>query len=428
MGHEKRPRARWLVVALAIGVLGSPAPQAVAGETAELRVQRALELQYELGSSVPMRNAPWVGTHNSFNSQAEMGPTLSVQDSNQMIDITAQLDAGIRSLELDVHRFPDVEGAEPRVCHARGHDQGHFGCTFEKYLTDVLAEIGAWLREPGHRDQVLLLYLEDHLDDETGYADGAEAVTQNLGDLLYAPPAGGCTELPQALTRDEIRAAGKQVVIVSDCGVGSAWPTVAFNWDSHVESRPFDYEAFPACGPDYDRATYDSVIVRYYEDSTQLTATAGTPDDGITPATAREMARCGVDLIGLDQLTGTDDPRLEALVWSWAPGSPRPPGDVEGRRCASQVVNPGIPFGGWRDQRCAQRRRPACLRSSGTWLVPRRSVPQPDAARVCRRRSARLATPRTGFEAQQLRFAMEAAATPRAWLSLRREPGGWALP
>ena len=33
------------------------------------------------------------------------------------------------------------------------------------------------------------------------------------------------------------------------------------------------------------------------------------------------MARCGVSLIGFDQLT-PEDPRLTAIVWSWAPGEP----------------------------------------------------------------------------------------------------------
>ena len=63
--------------------------------------QRALALQYSLASDVPLRNAPWVYTHNSFNSKAEMGPTLSDTDQNQQISITDQLDHGVRHLEID---------------------------------------------------------------------------------------------------------------------------------------------------------------------------------------------------------------------------------------------------------------------------------------------------------------------------------------
>jgi hypothetical protein len=207
------------------------------------------------------------------------------------------------------------------------------------------------------------------------------------------------------------------VVIVSGCGIGSAWPGVAFDWGSHVESRPFDYEDFPSCGPDYDLATYEEKLVRYFEDSTQLTATAGNPDDGITPATAAAMARCGVDLIGLDQLEPGDG-RHEALVWSWAPGEP---GE---RRCAVQRVDDTSPSGRWFTRPCRKRRPAACLGEEG-WLVPKRAVRQRDAAALCDRNGAVHAVPRTGYEAQQLRLAMESAATSRVWLGYRRVDGQW---
>lgn len=147
-------RRAWLVALLVLG-LGLTAPAARASSW----VQRALALQYSLGGDVALRNAPWLSTHNSFNSPAEMGPTLSDQDPNQKIPLTAQLDAGMRGLELDLHRFPSVTGGgfAPVVCHALGN---HAGCSIEKPLAPVLREIAGWLR--GHRDQVLLLYLEDH--------------------------------------------------------------------------------------------------------------------------------------------------------------------------------------------------------------------------------------------------------------------------
>ena len=162
-------RLRALVATVvALGLCPSAAEAADAGW-----VQRALGLQYAVGADAPFANSTWVGTHNSFNSTAEMGETLSAQDANQQIDIVSQLDAGMRSLEVDVHRFPDVTGATPKVCHARGHNQLHFGCTIEKEFAVVLGEIAAWLREPRHGREVILLYVEDHMDDETGYGDGA---------------------------------------------------------------------------------------------------------------------------------------------------------------------------------------------------------------------------------------------------------------
>lgn len=415
-------RRAWLC-ALVVSFAGALTAPAAQGADAEWE-QRALDSQYQLGSDLGFANAPWVGTHNSFNSTAEMGPTLSVQDANQQVDLTQQLDSGMRSLELDVHRFPDVPGAPPRVCRARGHDQAHFGCTIEKQMTTVLAEIATWLHAPGNTDQVLLLYLEDHLDDASGYDDGAAAVTAQLGDLVFTPPPGGCSEVPQDLSRDDVLAAGSQVVIVSDCGAGTAWPAVAFNWGSHVEERPVDYADFPDCGPNFTRAVYDSVFVRYYEDSTALTNQVGpptgvaTPDDGITPATAAAMMRCGVDLIGLDQMSGTGDARLEALVWSWAPDEPAT-APAPGRNCAKQVIRPAHLFGAWRDAKCRRPRQPACRRPDGSWVVATRALRQRAAKAACARRGAALAVPRTGHEAQLLRLAMEQAAVTTVRLGLR---------
>ena len=86
-----------------VGLLIAAAPASSADS--RRRTLRQLDLQYELAGDVPMRNAPWVFTHNSYNSPAEMGLALSPQDSNQRITVVDQLDEGVRSLELDVHLF-----------------------------------------------------------------------------------------------------------------------------------------------------------------------------------------------------------------------------------------------------------------------------------------------------------------------------------
>ena len=260
--HARMDWRRGWRAALVAGLLGLPifgVPAAAAGPVEDFEgsgVDRALDLQYELAGDLPLRNTPWVGTHNSFNSSAEMGTTLSTQDSNQQITILDQLEIDVRSLELDVHRFPSAEGGgfAPVICHARGGGEAHFGCSSEKTLAPVLEQIVTWLRLPANSDQVLLLYLEDHLDNADGYDQAAEVVSEKLGPLLYRPPASGCTELPYGLTRDGIAATGAQVIVVSDCGAGSGWPSVAFKWDEHKEERPFGYRDFPDCGPDFTRA------------------------------------------------------------------------------------------------------------------------------------------------------------------------------
>src|SRR4051794_24805127 len=184
---------------------------------------RALAFQYALGNGLGLRDAPWVGTHNSFNSIAEMGNTLSDTDANQQLSLLDQLAIDVRSLELDVHTF----AGRQVVCHARGADQGHAGCSIEKDFATVLGELGGWLR--AHRDQVLLLYLEDHLDGAAEHDAAAAALRAQLGGAVYAPSGPSCTKLPLSLSRNDVLRAGAQVIIVSDCGEGAGWPAQAFD-------------------------------------------------------------------------------------------------------------------------------------------------------------------------------------------------------
>jgi hypothetical protein len=377
---------------------------------------RALEDQYELAGDVGLRDAPIIGTHNSYNSVAEMGNTISTLDANQEISIADQLELDIRSLELDLHWFrrPTTGRFEPVVCHAFSN---HVPCSTEKALGPVLDEVNTWLRARPNSDQVLFIFLDDHLDNQTGYDTAAATIRQKLGDVLYAPTGGGgCQRLPSDLTRVQMLKAHKRVILVgnSSCGVGSAWPSVVFDWEDHVETRLETFSDFPQCGTDFTRAEYDATQVRYFED--------GRPsqrnEPRITPEIAAQMARCGVDLLGLDQLA-PNDPRLPTLVWSWAEGQP----DKNGK-CAVQKPNPGSVTTAWKAVGCARDRRPAC-RKKDRWLIGAHAVRKRRARAECGARGAKFAVPRTGFEAQLLREAMERAGVGKALLGYVRRGGEW---
>lgn len=389
---------------------------------------RALELQYDLGSDVPLANAPFLSTHNSFNSSAELGSELSFEDSNQQLSLVDQLELGVRSLELDLHRFPSAGPTgityRPVVCHSR---PGGSGCSTEKELEPILVEIAGWLRAPENSEEVLLLYLEDDLDTEATHDQASKSIERQLGDLVYRPDDGSddetsCVELPAAeLTRADVRAADKQVVIVSGCGKGAAWQSLAHSWEEHRESRPFDFEDFPGCGPDYDRLEYDKRIIRYYEDSTRATSGVGTVDNGLTPETTAAMTRCGVDLIAFDQLEAVDE-RLEASVWSWNAGEPSTGG------CAlMRLGGKRFPFGRWVSRSCRSlSRSPACLDADGeSWIVPRTGVVPRRAEDACERRDASWAVPRTGYENQLLRLEMRDRKIRTAMLGYREKGEDW---
>jgi hypothetical protein len=428
-----RTRAAIVALAAALSLSAGAATLASAAAPDDIaayqgsEVHRALGLQYALGNDVGMQDIPWVGTHNTFNSVAEMGRTLSDTDPNQKLSITQLLDIDVRTVELDVHLVfsPRAPGTPvPVVCHAQ--DTGHAGCSAEKTLGPVLDEIAGWLR--GHARTLIRLRIEDHLDGAAGQAMAARLLSDHLGTLLYRPPAAAqCVPPPADLTRAKMLAAGAQVFLQGDCKGASGLRAVAWANGAYEEERPMKYTDFPRCGPTFKRADYTRKIIRYYEDSTQLTKGASrigaaTVDDGMTPATTAAMARCGVDLIEFDQLTPTDG-RLAAAVWSWGPGQPAASGS-----CAVQVVGAASPFGRWQARPCTERHRVACRNRAGNWHVAAGPpLVAAAGAKRCRRpgTNAAFAVPRTGYEAQRLRLAMAAAHTGQAWLGYRRAGAGW---
>jgi hypothetical protein len=358
---------------------------------------RTLAFQYRLANDVTMVNAPWLGTHNSFNSIAQQGPALSTTDANQQLTLVDQLRMDMRSLELDVHWFPSVRAGgqnAPVVCHA-GAVSDHDGCSTEPLLGPVLDQISGWLKS--HRDQVLLLYIEDHLSGG-GYPAAVAAIKGSLGSLVYRTGSSNCTELPSTLTRNDVLAADAQVVLVanSGCGEGADWRSLAFSWRSHEEEGPDHFRAHPPCG--FARSDYDTRLIRYYEDSTWLSAGAGAASgepmgDGLTPETVSGMTRCGVDLLGFDQLQPGDG-RNEAAVWSWAQGQP-------GRGGCAEMRGDGR----WYSLGCNQKRPAACRRADGSWFVTSKAVRSRNAAAACAVNGGEFDVPRTGYDNESLKLA-----------------------
>ena len=379
-------------------------------------VHRALALQYALGNDTPFRHASWLGTHNSFNTSARE-LTLSGSDANQQLSMTDQLRSDIRSLEVDAHWFPSVEagGYAPVLCHARGEDQKHAGCTNEPLLVDGLKEIAAWLRtNPG---QVVLLYVEDHLGGGDGYQAGAKALRDAFGSLLYTPAdseasSGLCTPLPLSGTRNDVLAAHKQVLVISGCHGGAGWNGAIFSGEARAkdETGPAGYGEDGSCDPARQPSVYDDHFLRVYEDSTALSATVDQGSNPITVKKAAALQRCAVDLTGFDQLLPSD-PRLGASVWSWAPSEP-----VAGGDCAVQSAD------GWHAVGCGQHHAFACRTASG-WVVDATDAPFAAAGGRCK--GSQLGTPRYGYEGVQLASAMRAAGVSSVWLNLIQAGTSW---
>jgi hypothetical protein len=386
----------------------------IADEYGKTWLHRSAAYQYGLAHALPLLRAQWLGTHNSFNS-ANDDPTLSHTDSNQQLSLTQQLDVDMRSIELDLHYLP-TRGAVV-VCHGRGPDEAHFGCTTEQTFAELLPEVGDWLKK--HPKQVLLLYLEDELGDPAGYTETVKTLDSVLGGALYKPSPSeidaskGCASLPLGISRDDVRARGAQVILVGNCRAG--WSADVYGWDdSHVESGSTpDYKAFPACDKTYARDVYDSKLVRYYEDSTFVSAATDpgqTPEqqgaDALTPERVGWMTSCGVGLFGFDQLLPNDG-RIEASIWSWKSGEP----DAKGGLCGLQRINTR-----WDTRPCSTYHRAVCRSAAGLTLTPKR-VRYDRARAACRKAGASFDLPRTGYENASIRAA--ATGLRGVWLRYR---------
>lgn len=362
-------------------------------------VHQAATFQRELGDPLPLRDAQWIGTHNSFNSLAA-GLTLSHLDSNQQLSLAQQLDIDVRSIELDLHWIPRLELLGKRavtVCHG----QGNIGCTTEPTFAKVLPEVAGWLNAPAHRDEMLMLYLEDQLDNPTAYASAVATLDSVLrrpdgSSLVYRPdPAqkadNGCVPLPMDVSRADVRASGARVVVVGSCAPG--WSSLVFDWSpTHVEGgSTAAYAPYPACDATYGDDVYAAQLVRYFEDSTLVSALrdplrAPADPDALSPRKVHSMTACGVNLFGLDQLL-PEDGRIQATLWSWAPDEPR----TDVGACTLQRPSDGR----WVAAACTETHRAAC-RSGDAWTVTPTPVTFADAEPACAAVGATFDLPRAG--------------------------------
>jgi hypothetical protein len=385
-------------------------------------LHRALALQGRLDRDVPLAQALLPHTHNSANSSA-YHPSLSTLDANQVLRLTDQLRLGIRAIEIDVHwvphRYGDPAHGRRAVVQCHGEPVAtpagvlHAGCSTDKLLIHLLREVRAWLDAPGNEEEVLLLYLENALDgDRAAHAAAVVAIDTVLGDLVARPEVGqGCQPLPVDRTEQQLLDAGTRVLITGNCGP-SGWTDWVFErgprWDEGGGSS-FD------CGAERQAIDFESTIVRRYEDSTWLSAMAGSGSHRDAD-TMTEMVQCGVNLVGFDQVHPGDD-RLPSLVWSWR--TDEPAAGATGR-CAAQGAD-GRFFAG----DCAAPRRVACRTTVGAWEVSPAAVAWAAGDVACQAAGhAGADVPSNGWDNGRLRAAAEAAGVSEVWLAYGQDAAG----
>lgn len=394
--------------------------QATSTASADPWLRKALDLQNKVDYDEPLATSTFLMTHNSYNASAYRSAFAYV-DPNQKLSIGQQLAAGVRSLELDVHRFFSMSGWpwqwKNRLLLCHGQDN-HLGCSpYDRKLEAGIDEIKTWLDKSENQHEVIVVYIEDHIDDR--YSELVNIITQRLGNKLYRPLASaGCQGIPMHISKQTVLDAGKQVLLMGAsevCGSNSGWETWAF---AGVGDRLSGYptgevENVDGVQCDFQRSFYDRYWVRFYEDRTLLSSLFADPDR-IDANAATQLQKCGANLIGFDKLSPTDT-RLQASVWSWDAGQPS---DVDGsENCAQSQGNARF-----HDQACTEVARYAC-RNPGThqWYVTQTAGIWSDGFDTCQRETNGqfvYGVPTNGYDNERLREIKQQQNVESVWLNL----------
>lgn len=384
---------------------------------------RALELQRGLDDDIPLQDELWTHTHNSFNADAYALQAAGGLDRNHIYSIRDQLRMGIRAIELDLHWAPHAASGfqnAVQVCHgqvvaiADGLSH-HAGCELgSPLLVEHLAEIAAWLDDDP--DEVLMLYLQNELEgDPVAHEQAAAVIDAVLGDRVYRPSTD-CEALPMDTSRRAIRDSGARVLITGNCGPGS-WGAFVHERGPRWKESGLGYgDDFPAYPCTARRASQDYAHnwIRHWGDETGLSATAGSGGD-VTPTDALNMTRCGVNMIGWDNLVPFDQ-RLSNVVWSWRTDEPATSADGA---CATHGAD-----GRFGAADCAAATpRPFACHDGSQWRITLSSGPWSDGEAACTAEGlGSFSVPWNGYENERLK---DAKSGPDVWLDYRALGGTW---
>lgn len=310
-------------------------------------LDQALRLQREIDLEAPLNETTFLGTHNSYNSRFYATATRYI-DPNQTLSLTDQLNAGVRSLELDIHWTTNSNLAKDfLLCHGTAT---HLGCSiFDRKATEGFQEIAKWLK--ANPSEIILLYIERHVENHEPQL--AKLLENYLGNFIYHPNSTTCKAIPTTLTKAEILKSGKPLLVVSKgCYQDSLairqekWNDVVFTGignisgksPTFIDANVHDFKTYPDCGKSdifYADSKHNS-LWRIFEDRT-INGNANKLLKKITPETMSTLIRCGINWPTVDMLE-KNDKRLEKAIWSWTSSFPA---ENQGH-CAFYEINEGF--------------------------------------------------------------------------------------
>lgn len=385
---------------ISLSVAMSAAPQVQADSIADFQnswAGKAMAHQRTLDRYSPMKDNNIQGTHNSYNSEAYRDIDSYI-DPQQKVSIYDQLRLGARFLELDVHWSTYADGwpwnwrQQLLLCHGTQKNGTDFGCGLtDRKLTSGMNEIKNWLNEnPG---EVIILYIEDY--SEGHHKDLYNQINDRIGNKIYA--SGGCVDVPDTLTKDQVLNAGKQVVLWKDKGCANYGPlySVAFSGLGNID--------------------------RIWEDATTNGWIAGIFNGGVDRLSAsdvREAYATGANIVNLDDMS-VNDSRLKAGIWSWGENEPNNAG---GEDCAHQRSD-----GRWNDISCDRTYFYACQSNNDdTWAISNYDGSWSDGDAACENLgNYRFSVPTNSLENEKLKAAK--GGIDDVWLNYhdRSTEGEW---
>lgn len=363
---------------------------------------RTLEKQRLLDMHAPLADNNIPGTHNTYNSEAYTSCNFSVGcrylDPQQKYSIYDQLRMGARFIEIDVHYTTKMESlfSYPKrllMCHGV--------CSInDKYFTEGLNEIKNWLNSSDSHNQVLILYVEDHM--EGRHQDAYNQINSRFGNWIYR--SNGCTAIPNTLTKADVLAQGKKVVIWGDGGCSG--------------------------NNDWRNSTYTGLggIGRIWEDRTTVGTIGNIIEGGsanyISASDVKRFFKEGANIVNLDDMV-TDDGRLAAGIWSWDNNEPNNwNGDQD---CALQWAN-----GRWDDQSCSNIYVHACENTQdGSWRVSGFSDTWYNGQQACAALGSQyqFSVPTNSQDNERLKAAKAAIGHTHVWLNHddQQSEGNWKV-
>lgn len=358
---------KWIFIP-SLTALALSAANADSGEAWAVRV---LPLQHQLDVKLPFSDALWVGTHNSFDNADDD----SFIDYNQATPIVGQLNLGARQIGFDIHYAAgdNLLDEAVRLCHNNTNYKPECSSiTGDRKAKYGFDDVRQWIAN-GHQDQVVILRL-DLADSARHNINEVEDVIENkIGDLIYRPDARsyhgnlnastGCTAISPNLSKREVLAAGKNVILLTPLSCQSDG---GFNDRVFYETASNQNVKAPA------DITSSGVVYRAVDAHTRnsiLEPDSNTKPLKIKPSNVQQWLEQGLNVFELYGYgargdnwikDGTYPVQPKDLVWSWAEGQPS---NGSGENCAVAGGD-----GRFSDEACAQVYAFAC-RNSGSWRI-----------------------------------------------------------